>query len=212
MIEMDLVFEGLGWLGVAATLLTYSQKTMLRLRMLGIVANILTLSWALAIGVLPPFILHATLLPLNLFRLYQILRMKREAEAAQKGKVSPLNWLKPFVKPVKFSDGDHVFRVGEEPHHLYYLVSGEVLFDELGKRAGPGEIFGEVAFLTAQRQRTASARCVGACEVLALDAGDLATLSLQHPAFNFYIMRVVAERLNGGDIPETATTEPFAKL
>lgn len=209
MINTDMMIEIVGWLAVGFTLLTYSQKTMLRLRITGIVANVFFIAWALAVGVLPPLILHACLLPLNLFRLYQILNMRREAKAAQRGEVSPLNWLKPFVKPVTFDDGAHVFRIGDTPDHLYYLVSGSVVFDELDKRAGPGEIFGEVAFLTAQRVRTASARCEGRCEVLALDAADLASLSLQHPAFNFYVMRVVAERLNGGEIPSTTPPVPF---
>jgi len=209
MISADVVIEIIGWLAAGFTLLTYSQKTMMRLRITGVMANILFITWALAVGVLPPLILHVCLLPLNLYRLLQILRMKREAEDARLGQVSPLAWLKPFVTPRRFADGEYVFRIGEKPDHLYYLVTGTVVFDELGKSAGPGEIFGEVAFLTSQRVRTASARCDGPCEVLAVSASDLATISLQHPAFNFYIMRVVAERLNGGDIPSMASQDPF---
>jgi len=208
-LDMDLMVEVVGWMAAGMTLLTYSQKTMMRLRITGIASNLLFITWSIAIGVVPTLILHACLLPLNLYRLAQILRMKREAEDARLGEVSPLNWIKPFVKPKRFADGAYVFRIGDDPDHLYYLVSGSVAFDEVERRAEPGEIFGEVAFLTSQRRRTASARCEGPCEVLALSASDLATVSLQHPAFNFYVMRVVAERLQGGDIPKTATAEPF---
>jgi hypothetical protein len=209
MIDTDIIFEAFGWMAVILTFLTYSQKTMLRLRIIGIASNITFILWAASTGVYQPLILHACLLPLNSYRLFQILRMKRDANAAHSGSVSPLHWLRPFVKPQHYRDGDYVFRMGDKPDRLYYLVSGSVVFDELYKRANPGEIFGEVAFLTSERARTASARCEGDCEILALDASDLATVSLQHPAFNFYIMRVVAERLNNGTVPATADPVPF---
>lgn len=200
-------FEVIGWIAAFLTFLTYSQKTMLRLRILGISSNLCFIIWSVAFGVLPTLALHAVLLPLNVHRLLQIFRMKREAASERADTVSPLHWLRPLVKPVAFADGDYVFRKGDPPDRLYYLVAGNIVFDEIERRAGSGELFGEVAFFTSAKQRTASARCDGPCEVLALDAANLATLSLQHPAFNFYIMRVIAERLAGGPVPtETPRT------
>jgi len=209
MIDPDIAIESAGWVAVGLTFLTYSQKTMLPLRICGIGANMCFILWALGTGVMQPLILHACLLPLNTLRLYQILRMKREAEAAQKGQVFPLDWLRPHVKPMRFAGGDLVFRKGDAPDHLYYLVQGSVVFDEVSGRAAPGEVFGEVAFLTSQRARTASARCEGPCEVLALDATDLAKISLQHPSFNFYILQVLAARLGGAPVPQHAPATPF---
>jgi len=205
-----MLFEIFGWAAAVLTFLTYYQKTMVRLRMLGILSNICFIAWGIAFEVYPVLVLHAVLLPVNLFRFVQIQRMKRGAAKAAAGLVSPLEWLRPMSKSVSYGDGDYVFRIGDKPDRLYYLVSGRVVFEELGKVAGPGELFGEVAFLTSKRERTASARCEGPCELFALDAGDLATLSLQHPAFNVYVMRVIAERLTGGDVPLTASIKPFA--
>lgn len=207
-----MLFEIFGWAAALLTFMTYYQKTMVRLRMLGILSNVCFIAWGVAFEVYPVLVLHACLLPVNLYRFVQIQRMKRSAAVAAAGVVSPLEWLRPLAKSMSYRDGDHVFRIGDPPDRLYYLVSGRVVFDELGKHAGPGELFGEVAFLTAKRERTASARCEGPCEVFALDAADLASLALQHPAFNFYVMRVIAERLTGGDVPLKAPKAPFAEL
>jgi CRP/FNR family transcriptional regulator, cyclic AMP receptor protein len=204
-----MLFEIFGWAAAALTFLTFFQRTMLQLRLLGILASLCFISWALAYSVYPVLVLHACLLPINIYRLVQIRSMQREALAAVEERVSPLDWLRPYVKPLSFRDGEHVFRQGDAPDRMYYLVSGSVHFEEIDKRAGPGELFGEVAFLTARRARTASARCEGPCEIYAIDGPDLATLALEHPAFNFYIMRVIAERLTGGPVPTEIPREPF---
>lgn len=202
-------FEFIGWAAAGLTFLTYYQKTMLRLRVIGIFANLCFIYWSFAFEVYPVLMLHACLLPVNLYRLFQIHTMKKKAIAAADTLVSPLDWLRPLVNSVSFRDGEYVFRRGDLPDRLYYLVAGSVVFEEHDTRAKPGEVFGEVAFLTAQFQRTSSARCEGQCEILALDAADLATLSLQHPAFNFYLMRVLAARLTGGEVPLETHREPF---
>ncbi len=202
------LFEVFGWAAAFLTFLTYSQKTMIRLRIVGISANLCFIAWSAVYQIYPTLALHVVLLPLNLYRLLQILRMRREAARARSGTAAPLHWLRPLVKPVVYEDGDYVFRKGDPPDRLYYLVAGNVVFEGLGKRAEPGELFGEVAFFTSAGERTASARCEGRCEVLALDAADLATLSLQHPAFNLYVMRVIAERLAGWPMPAEAPAAP----
>ena len=204
-----MLFELFGWAAAALTFLTYYQKTMPRLRILGVLSNLCFIGWAFAFDIYPVLLLHLCLLPVNAYRLAQIRRMKRRAARACATMVSPLDWLRPLATSIRFRDGDYVFRIGDAPDRLYYIVSGSVVFEEHGKRAGPGELFGEVAFLAARPQRTASARCEGPCELLSLNADDLATLSLQDPSFNIYIMRVLAERLSGGQVPLTVPRELF---
>lgn len=205
---MDL-FDIFGWAAAALTLFTYSQKTMLPLRISAVSANICFIIWSMSYDIYPTLALHSALLPLNLYRLFEILRMKRRATEAREGGFSPLDWLRPLVEPVEFADGAYIFRKGDPPDRLYYLVSGSVVFDEVGRRAGPGELFGEVAFFTRQRERTASARCEGRCEVLALDDSDFTTLFLQNPAFNLYVVRVIAERLATDPVPVENTEPPL---
>ena len=204
-----MLFEIFGWAAAGLTFMTYYQKTMIRLRVLGILSNLCFVAWSVAFSVYPVLVLHACLLPVNVFRFIQIQRLKRRAEKAIEASVSPLDWLRPYAKQERLRDGDYVFRIGDKPDRLYYLISGSILFEELEKRALPGELFGEVAFLTSKGERTASARCEGVCEFFALDAKDLAMLSLQHPAFNLYVMRVMAERLAGGNAPRDMVHAPF---
>ena len=207
------IVEVLGWAAALLTFLTYSQKTMLRLRVLAILSNICFVIWSLDNGIYPTLALHVMLFPMNVWRLFEILRMKHRAVAARENRLGPLDWLRPLAKTVTFEAGDFIFHKGDRPDHLYYLVEGEVAFDDVHATAGAGEIFGEVAFLTSQKARTSSARCTGRCVVMALDAADLATMSLQDPAFNIYIMRVIAERLArrpAGDVPHEPPFEPAA--
>ena len=184
-------FHLLGWLAAALTIFTYSQKNMLRLRISAISASTCFIIWSIDLGVYPTLALHAILLPLNIHRLIEIRRNVQRVSAAQK-QTSSLDGLRPWGKPIRFQDGMHIFRKDVLLDPLDYPVSGEVEFDEHSRTAEPGELFGDVAFLTAQRERVPFVRCQDYRERLAVNAADQATLTPQYPAFNFYVMRVIA--------------------
>ncbi|HET7408623.1 MAG TPA: cyclic nucleotide-binding domain-containing protein [Paracoccaceae bacterium] len=192
--------EAFGWIAVALTLLAYAQRTMTPLRVTAAAANGFFIVWSVYLGIYPTFILNSILLPINMYRLYDIFIMKRRAANAIRTGEFSLDWIRPIVKTSKFTEGSYIFRKGDAPDKLYYLISGAVVFDEIGKGAGPGELFGELAFFIRRRKRTASARCVGDCEILVMDEVDFTRLFLQDPAFNMHVVRVIAERL-AGDLP-----------
>ncbi len=202
------ITDYVGWFAAGLTMLTYSQKTMLPLRLSGISANLCFIVWSVSSGIYPTLALHSVLLPLNLYRLLQILLMKRRARDARTGKPFSLDWIRPLVETVVLPDGSYVFRKGDPPDKLYYVASGTVRFPEFGKRAGAGEMFGEVAFFTQQRERTGSAVCEGRCELLALDESDFTRLFLQNPSFNLHVARVIAARL--ADDPGSGTPSRHA--
>ena len=68
-----------GWVASALVFSTFFTTTMLRLRIIGIASNLAFMSYAL-LGLVygdfarlyPIFVLHATLLPLNVSRLHQL--------------------------------------------------------------------------------------------------------------------------------------------
>lgn len=192
------IFDILGWAAVALTLCTYSQKTMVPLRISAICANLCFIGWSLGAGIPQTFALHLTLLPFNLYRLSEILRMKRRAERALAGDASPLDWLRPVMKPTVYEAGSYVFRLGDKVDHLYYIASGEVVMEEIGKVFRKGAMFGEIAFFTNAHLRTASARCSSRCEIMAVDGGDFVKLYSQHPALSVLICRTIANRLLEG--------------
>ena len=73
--------EAFGYLGALMTLATFSMKTMLHLRMVGIVANLAFITYGVLDHVYPVLLLHMTLLPLNVWRLWQLLQMTRQIKA-----------------------------------------------------------------------------------------------------------------------------------
>lgn len=80
-------FAGLGlnelWGFVACSLVlaTFAMKSMRRLRFVAILSNIAFIYYAAALGLLPIFLLHAILLPLNLWRLLGLKDMDAENSA-----------------------------------------------------------------------------------------------------------------------------------
>jgi hypothetical protein len=66
--------DTLGWVAAGLTLLTFSMRGMMALRLTGIAANIAFMSYGVAEGLYPVVALHLMLLPCNLIRLREIRR------------------------------------------------------------------------------------------------------------------------------------------
>jgi CRP/FNR family transcriptional regulator, cyclic AMP receptor protein len=79
------VGEFVGSLAALLTFATFYMKTMLPLRIVGILSNVTFLTYAMIEDLVPILLLHGALLPLNLFRLYQILKLVREIREARTG-------------------------------------------------------------------------------------------------------------------------------
>lgn len=189
------IVELLGWVAVLLLLTAYWQRTMVPLRVSAMLANVFFIAWSVNAEIMQTLVLHSVLLPFNAYRLYEILNMERDAKRAARGDGEPMDWLKPYVTPIDLADGEHVFRKGDTVDYLYYLDKGKVVFDEVGKSVSGGNIFGEVAFFTHERVRTASARCEGPCRIMRINERDMVRVFLQNPAFNMYIVRLLAKRI-----------------
>ncbi len=185
---------------VAAVLIIVScfVRTILPLRLLAVGSN----AGFILYGLLAPspmtFLLHATLLPLNLVRAVQMLKLTRQVTraAAPAARAAPADtWLKPYMKPKRLKAGDTLFRKGDPADRLYYLVEGHMELIESGRALAPGRLFGEIAFFAPDRRRTASARCVSPCTVLVISESTFKQLYHQNPAFGFEVVRLIAGRL-----------------
>jgi len=64
----------LGYAAASLVLATFSVRSMTALRSIAIASNLLFIAYAALAGLSPVLLLHALLLPLNLFRLCQALR------------------------------------------------------------------------------------------------------------------------------------------
>lgn len=183
--------------GIAAVLVVIGAivKTIMPLRWLLVASN----AGFVLYGALYPsymvLVLHATLLPINVWRALEMLRLTRRVmRASEAGDTSGV-WLRSYMKRKRFGKGSVVFAKGDPADHLYMLVEGDLELVESGRRVEPGRVFGEIAFFAPDRRRTQTARCRTACTVLRMDETTFRQVYFQDPSFGFEIVRLIAARL-----------------
>jgi CRP-like cAMP-binding protein len=188
------IAELVGYLAAVLVFTTFYMRTMVRLRVAGIVSNIVFIAYALLEGLVPILILHTALLPLNILRLAQLDRLLRDVEAAAMGSLS-LDALLPFMTSRRAKAGEALFRKGDVSREMYHLLRGRIRLEELGITLSAGETFGEMSMFSPTGQRTASAVCETDCELLSLGNERVAQLFYQHPKFGFFLARLITGRL-----------------
>jgi CRP/FNR family transcriptional regulator, cyclic AMP receptor protein len=170
-------------------------KTMIPLRWLAVGSNV----GFVVYGILHPqyvtLLVSALLLPINLYRAREMMRLTRRVKASEKSSDLSGVWLRPYMKAKKLRKGTVLFRKGDLADRLYILVEGELELADIGVMLEPGRIFGEIAFFAPDKRRTHTARCVSACTVLSVDEVTLKQLYFQNPAFGFHLIGLVAGRL-----------------
>lgn len=82
MTNTAVLVEMIGYAAAAAVATTYSMKAMLPLRIAGIASNVLFILYGALSGTVPVLALHVFLLPLNVWRLYQLLTCAAVASGA----------------------------------------------------------------------------------------------------------------------------------
>ena len=183
--------------GVAAVLVIVSAfvKTMIPLRCLAVGGNLGFLVYGALHPSLVMILLHGALLPVNIYRALEMVRLTRRVRtAAATGDLSGV-WLKPYMRRQHLKARDVLFRKGDAADHLYFLVEGRIEFVEIGELMDAGSLFGEIAFFAPDRRRTLTARCTTDCTVLRIDGATFQQLYFQNPAFGFQIVTLIAGRL-----------------
>jgi len=182
---------------VAAALVVVSAfvKTMIPLRWLAVGGNL----GFLVYGALHPspvmVLLHGALLPINVWRARDMVRLTRRVSAAAAAQDLSGVWLKPYMRSRRLKAGQVLFRKGDAATHLYFLAEGRIVFDEIGETMEAGGLFGEIAFFAPDRKRSLTARCSTGCTVLSIDETTFQQLYFQNPSFGFQIVTLVAGRL-----------------
>ncbi len=182
---------------VAAALVLVSSfvKTMIPLRCLAVGGNLGFLVYGAIHPSVVMMLLHGALLPVNIYRAIEMVRLTRRVRAAAtEGDLSGV-WLKPYMRRKRLKAGDVLFRKGDAADHLYFLVEGRIEFVEIGEVMEPGRLFGEIAFFAPDKRRTLTARCTTDCLVLRIDEQTFQQLYFQNPAFGFQVVTLVAGRL-----------------
>jgi len=138
--------------------------------------------------------LHSILFPLNIYRLYEMLRLIKQVDAASKGDMS-LAWLKPFMSKRAISVGETLFNKGDEASAMYFLVSGRLHLKEINLDVVPGSVVGELGMLAPERKRTQTLTCTENGAVLEISYEKIEELYYQNPKFGFFFLRLSTARL-----------------
>jgi CRP/FNR family cyclic AMP-dependent transcriptional regulator len=80
--------EAAGYLASALVLATFCMKTMIPLRCAAVCSNVAFIVYGFYDNLYPVLVLHGILLPLNVWRAVQMLRLIRRVEAASKDDLS----------------------------------------------------------------------------------------------------------------------------
>lgn len=185
--------------GVAALLVIVSAfvKTMIPLRWLAVASNVGFILY----GVTHPsplmVALHAVLLPVNLWRVWQMTQLTRRVAASTTDSRQMEIWLRPYMRSQQLPAGRVIFRNGDEADRLYFLASGTVELPDVHRTLQAGQMFGEIAFFAPDRKRSSSAHCLTDCTLLSIDEDTFKQLVYQNPDFGLEVVRLIAGRLSG---------------
>ncbi len=187
-------FELTGYLASALVFLTFYMKTMIPLRVVGVISNVAFMTYGFEGRLYPILILHAILLPLNCLRLVQMRALIRKVHAASRGDLS-MEWLVPMMRRRQCAKGEVLFRRGDPAKELYLVFSGSVRLLDLGVEIGPGKMLGEVGLFAPSHQRMDTAICESEVELGAMATDKVLELYHQDRRFGFYLIRLVSQRL-----------------
>lgn len=181
---------------VAAILMfaTFYVKMMVPLRIIGICANVAFLTYGILGDLNPVIVLHAILLPVNAYRLHQMLQLTRDVREAASGEID-IDWLKPYAAQQEAQAGDVLFRKGDAAREMFVVVSGRFRLAESGIAIAPMQMVGELAFLAQKRVRTQTLECVEAGTLLKVGYQQVEQLYFQNPKFGFYLLKLITRRL-----------------
>jgi CRP-like cAMP-binding protein len=193
--DMSGLASGVGGLVASAFVVAgYTMRTMIPLRIFGILTNLVLIVYAGMHHNYPIVVLHFILLPLNVYRLREMLVLVRSVKRSVNSNLS-MNWLKPFMTERKCETAEVLFYKHEKAEEMFYIVSGRFHLVESGIELPVGAIVGELGMLSPGNKRTQTLECLEAGVVLSMTYRKVEELYVQNPEFGFYFLRLVSARL-----------------
>lgn len=174
-----------------ATLLV---RTIVPLRVIGIISNVFFIAYGALAGSMATFFLYLLSLPINAIRLRQMLTLVKKARVSAQGDLS-MDWLRPFMTPRKYHQGDVLFHKGDPANEMFLTITGKFLVSEIGIELPPGRMMGELGFVDPKNRRTQTVECIENGDVLTITYEKLLELYFQNPEFGYYFLRLTTERL-----------------
>jgi hypothetical protein len=173
---------------------TTTMRTMIPLRVFGILTNIVLIISSIPTHNYPTGLLHCVLLVMNSYRLHQMLQLVRDVKRSVNSDLS-MDWLKPFMTERNCNSGEILFYKDEKAEDMFYIVSGRYRLVESGIELPVGAIVGELGMLSPENVRTQSLECIEAGLILSVSYRKVEELYVQNPEFGFYFLRISSARL-----------------
>src|SRR6266480_3018581 len=185
------MFALVGAIFFVATLLTH---TMVPLRVANMIGCGFFACFGALTGSITTFLLYLLMLPINAYRLRQMLALVKKARTATQGDTS-MEWLKPFMTERKYRKGDILFKKDDTADEMLLTVTGKFLVTEIGVELPPGRLMGEFGFLTPNNRRTAAIASTENGHVLTITYEKLLEIYFQNPQFGYYFLILTSQRL-----------------
>jgi len=186
--------ELVGVAAAAASLYAAHAKTIIPLRVAAIVANLFAMAYSYMHGTYPTFVLNALLLPLNAWRLHQMLKLIRDIDTAIERDMN-VDWLLRYMRPKHYKANDLMMERGEYATEAFYVVSGEVEIVEINQTCGAGTLLGEIGLFTPNGRRTMTVRCKTDVQAAKIAYDQVKELYFQNPQFGFRLLHLIVARL-----------------
>jgi len=184
----------LALVGAALYVVTLMVRTIVPLRIIGIISMVFFIGYGAMAGAVATFLLYLLSLPINIIRLRQMLNLVKKARVSAQGDLS-MDWLRPFMTPRKCKKGEVLFHKGDIAKEMFYTISGKFLVKEIGVELPPGRIMGELGFIDPKNRRTGTVESLEDGEVMFITYDRLLELYFQNPDFGYYFLRLTTERL-----------------
>src|SRR6202789_3769991 len=117
------MFALIGAVFFVATLLT---QTMVPLRVANMIGCAFFAGFGALGGSITTFLLYFLMVPINAFRLRQMLNLVKKARSATQGDTS-MEWLKPFMTERKYRKGDVLFKKDDNADEMFLTVTGNFI-------------------------------------------------------------------------------------
>jgi hypothetical protein len=185
------MFAVVGAIFFVATLLT---QTMVPLRVANMIGCLFFAGFGALSGTITTFLLYLLMVPINAYRLRQMLILVKKARSATQGDTS-MEWLKPFMTERKYRKGDILMKKGDAATEMLLTVTGRFRVIEINVELPPGRLMGELGFLTPDNRRTATIECIEDGHVLTITYEKLLEIYFQNPQFGYYFLVLTSQRL-----------------
>jgi hypothetical protein len=185
------MFAVAGAIFFVATLL---MQTMVPLRVANMIGCAFWAIFGALSGGITTFLLYLLMVPVNAWRLRQMLALVKKARNATKGDMS-MEWLKPFMTQRKYRKGEILMKKGDVADEMLLTVTGKFRVIEIDVELPPGRLMGELGFLTPDNRRTATIECIEDGHVLTITYEKLLEIYFQNPQFGYYFLVLTSQRL-----------------